>query len=87
MDRMREMMKRNGVGGGGANIRIEGANGDSNQSRPNGGSHSVQIQVNGDNSQDLDAILDNPNLPEEFKRMVRDMQKRMQQFGADKGEN
>ena len=81
MKRMREMMEKQGVGGG-AVMKIEGAGADLDKLLPNGGGGSIKIEVSGDNIQDLDAILDNPNIPDDFKRMVRDMMKRMEQFRA-----
>lgn len=86
LERMRKMMKQEGAGGG-ARIQIEDADGRAGNLRQNGGNSSFKIEVNGNNAEDLDAILDNPNLPEEFKRTVRDMQKRMEQFGTRKGED
>lgn len=86
LERMRKMMKQEGAGGG-ARIQIEDVDGRGGNFRQNDGNGSFKIEVNGNNAQDLDAILDNPNLPEEFKRTVRDMQKRMEQFGTRKGED
>lgn len=82
VNRMREMMKQRAAGGG-PRIEIEGVGANLENRLPNGGGGSIKIEVNGDNIQDLDAILDNPNLPEDFKRTVRDMKRRMQQFGAE----
>ena len=82
MKRMREMMEKQGVGGG-AVMKIEGAGADLGNLLPNGGGGSIKIEVSGDNIQDLDAILDNPNIPDDFKKMVRDMMKRMQEFKAN----
>ena len=85
MKRMREMMEKQAAGGG-ARMQIEGAGADLGNLLPDGGGGSIKIEVRGDNIQDLDAILDNPNMPDDFKRMVRDMMKRVEQFRADSSE-
>lgn len=40
----------------------------------------MQVEVNGG---DFDAILNNPNLPDDFKKTVRDMQRRMENFQGE----
>lgn len=42
-----------------------------------GGGGQIQVEVNGG---DFDSILNNPNVPEEFKKTVREMQRKMEEF-------
>lgn len=69
--RLQEMMKQNGAAG----VDVQGGN------------NSFRIEVNGDNIQDLDGVLNHPNLPDEFKQTVRDMLSRMPGFDEKPGED
>ena len=48
-----------------------------------GGNGGVKIEIQGNGINGMDAVLDNPQVPEEFKKTVREMLDRMQ--GADRG--
>lgn len=83
--RLREMMMNNGADG--ADIRIDGFDALLDNLDVEGGNRSFKLEVNGDNIQDLDEVLNNPNLPDEFKKTVRDMLSRMQAFDEKPAEN
>jgi C-terminal processing protease CtpA/Prc len=44
---------------------------------------SIQVEVSGSNG--LDAVLNDPNVPEDFKKTVREMRERMQRFQEEHG--
>lgn len=49
--------------------------------------NSIKIEVAGDGFDDLDEILKDPNLPEDFKKAVKGMQDRMRDFQEKHGGN
>jgi C-terminal processing protease CtpA/Prc len=57
--------------------RPDGKDAKAGDSKRNG---SVQVEVSGDSIDSLDAVLDDPNVPEDFKKSVREMQERMRDF-------
>jgi membrane-associated protease RseP (regulator of RpoE activity) len=50
-----------------------------------GASAKVEIETNGDASAGLDAVLDNPNVPEDFKKTVREMKEKLREFEKQHG--
>ncbi|MCU0797679.1 MAG: PDZ domain-containing protein [Akkermansiaceae bacterium] len=52
----------------------------------NGGSAHAEVEVHGGSLEELDKVLDNPDLPEEFKKNVREMRERMREFEERHGQ-
>lgn len=45
--------------------------------------NSVNIEINGESHQDLNDILNDPTIPDSFKKVIRDMQERMDKFKVE----
>jgi hypothetical protein len=45
----------------------------------------IEVEVSGNAGEGLDGVLENPDVPEEFKKSVREMQEKMREFEKKHG--
>lgn len=58
---------------------------DPRQGGPDARKGAIEVEVSGNAGESLDRVLENPDVPEEFKKHVREMQEKMREFERSHG--